>query len=141
MTSRNLRNLVFVGLIASASIALALGVWLNGQPQPYPRGAQFRAPHQRALASIVDRVWFRPYGPPILEGVSGSWLLTVHAQTCSTPICNGTTGEETNIPCSTCPGSFYWQNCVQSNANTYCSEAINNCGCKRATNSKCNPAN
>ncbi len=141
MISRSLRNLVFAGLIAGAFTVLGSVAWLNGQPRPYPGGVQFRAPHQRTFAALVDRVWFRPYGPPILEGLRGSWLLTVHAQTCTTPICNFTIGEETNISCPKCGASFYWQNCVPSNANTYCSQAVNNCGCQRATNSKCNPPN
>lgn len=133
-----------VGRIALASSvlpALVLAFWLNVRTQPYPRGAEFRAPHRSALVAAVDAVWFRPDGPLILEKLPKSWIPTVYAQTCTTPICNFTVGEEINVACSNCGSGWYWQNCAPSGQNTYCEQKLNNCGCQRATNSKCNPPN
>lgn len=139
MTFRKLRTLSLAGLVAGASITSV--AWLSVQQRPYPRGVQFRAPHQRTVYAAINRVWFRPYAPPILERLRVAWIPTVYAQSCTTPLCNFTVGEETNIACPTCGPTFYWQNCVATNQNKYCSQSMNNCDCQRAANSKCNPIN
>jgi hypothetical protein len=135
------RKAVLIGLASSALPAFVLALWLNVRTQPYPRGVQFRAPHQAALLALIDAVWFRPDAPLTLGRLPKSWIPVVYAQSCSTPLCNGTTGEETNVGCPNCGSGYNWQNCVPSVQSAYCSQSINSCGCQRATNSKCNPIN
>jgi hypothetical protein len=144
ISRRCIKNFTLAGLTSGVLLILASGMWLHAQPRPYPRSVQFSAPHQGILFAAIDAAWFRPYNPPIFESLPKSWIPTVYAQQCGTPICDGLVGATTNDVCPLCtPGTWYWQNCVESLTNSYCSQSVNNCSCQRVdqSTSKCNPPN
>ncbi len=145
------KRIMQAALTCSLLLGLAGGSWLLTRQRPYPRGVQFRAPHQPILAAAIDAVWFRPYNPPILAKLPQSWIATVYAAGVMPPpcpvkqICNNLTGGESNSKCTGYCAGMFDQFCEPTTANSYCSQASTSCGsggtCIRASNSSCNPPN
>jgi hypothetical protein len=142
-TSRGRRKRL---ILATACVGLAWAVSVTSlltRQRPYPRGVQFSAPHRGVLSATLDGIWFYPYGPAIVGRLPQSWLPTVYAQSCSTPLCNYFTGEETNFACPGCPSGFYNQQCATTSKASYCTTHATTCtgggSCTRAdSTTNCN---
>jgi hypothetical protein len=147
LTARKyMKRLALGALVCGVLFMCAVGGWLLAGQRPYPRQVQFRAPHRGTLAATIDAIWFRPDSPRIFEFLPESWIPVVYAQQCSTHICNGYAGYETNAACAGCGAGWYNQLCTIVTYNSWCEQNNTTCPgggiCIRATSTtKCNPPN